>query len=343
MTIKAEIEPAELSEDIEVVSPGQMLQEARVAAKLSQGQVAERLKLRLQVIVDIEADSFDSGLSTTFVKGYLRAYARLLNVSEDLVLSSYTHLHDAQEQRTEMQSFSGRIKQETHDSRLMKFTYLVAFGIVVLLVMWWWQEKNQQSLFDSPEPSVVETSDSPIIDPIAPSLENQDVLEPQSENFLEPQHSETVSEESASVEQVTEPVEVETQAEAAPEQANTVNTPVNDTDQAEPLSAELNTVVEPVNQVQSAAAETQQTPAANFTALTMSFDNECWVEVRDADGKRLVADIKKAGQSLSVSGPAPYSIVLGTNAGVSVKYGQENIDLSSFKGGKVVRMTIPNN
>ncbi|WP_220718415.1 RodZ domain-containing protein [Agarivorans litoreus] len=345
MTTKAESEQTELSEDIEVVSPGQMLQEARVAAKLSQNQVAERLKLRLQVIKDIEGDSFDSGLSNTFIKGYLRAYARLLNLSEDLVLSSYTHLHDAHEQRTEMQSFSGRIKQETHDSRLMKFTYLVGLGIVVLLVIWWWQEKSQQVDFSQASPA---SSESRIIEPTS-ELEVDVTPEASAENIqaLSSVEAEAPQAPSAKpVEAVSEPVvEAENAVDAKPKvESQMALEPV-----AEPSTESASN--EPASQASGATAinspapeqETEVNQVATLTALNMSFENECWVEIRDATGKRLVADIKQPGQSLSVTGPSPYSIVLGTNAGVSVSYGQESIDLSSFTRGKVVRMQIPNN
>ncbi|UPW17189.1 DUF4115 domain-containing protein [Agarivorans sp. TSD2052] len=324
MTTKIELEPTELSEDIEVVSPGQMLQEARVAANLSQNQVAERLKLRLQVVVDIEADSFDGGLSVTFIKGYLRGYARLVNVSEELILSSYAHLNDAQEQRTEMQSFSGRFKQETHDSRLMKFTYFVAFGIVVLLVIWWWQEKNQQEEF-APQTSSNAVTDVQPSEPVAEVNLTADLSSSEAESVvavdaLEP----TVVNEDSNA-----PLDLPSNADSAA----IADLP----SQASELDAPAETVAEPLAEV---IVETP-TEVADLP-LSMSFEKECWVEIRDATGKRLVAAIKKAGDKLSVTGPAPYSIVLGTSVGVSVNYGQDKIDLSSFKNGKVVRMKIPN-
>ncbi len=318
MTTKAESEQAELSDDIEVVSPGQMLQEARVAAKLSQNQVAERLKLRLQVVKDIEADSFDSGLSNTFIKGYLRAYARLLNVSEELVLSSYTHLNNAQEQRTEMQSFSGRIKQETHDSRLMKFTYLVILGIVVLLVVWWWQDKNSQADYQQ---LPLEAEQTPLI-------QNDSA---QSEIATEQPSSVDLAAPNSVVEPAPEPESpvVETPDPVSPAAENGL----------EPIQPKLEQTVE----VSPAEDEnkTESTSSVELTPLTMSFENECWVEIRDANGQRLVAAIKQPGESLTVTAASPYSIVLGTNAGVSVNFGSEEVDLSSFKRGKVVRMTIP--
>ncbi|WP_427976911.1 RodZ domain-containing protein [Agarivorans sp.] len=333
MTTKAESEQAELSDDIEVVSPGQMLQEARVAAKLSQNQVAERLKLRLQVVKDIEADSFDSGLSNTFIKGYLRAYARLLNVSEELVLSSYAHLNVAQEQRTEMQSFSRRIKQETHDSRLMKFTYLVVLGIVVLLVVWWWQDKNSQTDYQQMSLSAEQ----------APAIQSDSGLNqaqtPLAEVTLEEPSAEALTEQSSVVEPSIEP-ELSSQPEATEPQQLETNPPVAPSETLSQPAAAI-----PAETADASVTEVQPPEESGesmaFTPLSMSFENECWVEIRDADGQRLVAAIKQPGESLTVTAASPYSIVLGTNAGVSVNYGSEKIDLSSFKRGKVVRMTIP--
>jgi cytoskeleton protein RodZ len=327
MTTKAESEQAELSDDIEVVSPGQMLQDARVAAKLSQNQVAERLKLRLQVVKDIEADSFDSGLSNTFIKGYLRAYARLLNVSEELVLSSYAHLNVAQEQRTEMQSFSRRIKQETHDSRLMKFTYLVVLGIVVLLVVWWWQDKNSQADYQQ---SQLEAEISPVI-------QANEGLSEEPSLALDPAEVDASTDEQAQAN--AEALYSEPEAQPQVSEAELLEANTTTAEASEPPQA----VAEPSADTSISASEDSQVnqPSAEFTPLNMRFENECWVEIRDANGKRLVAAIKQPGESLTVAAASPYSIVLGTNAGVSVTYGTEEIDLSSFKRGKVVRMTIP--
>ncbi|WP_432458986.1 cytoskeleton protein RodZ [Agarivorans sp. QJM3NY_25] len=327
MTTKAELEPTELSEDIEVLSPGQMLQEARVVAELSQQQVADRLKLRIQVVIDIEADSFDSGLSTTFIKGYLRGYARLVNLSEDLVLSSYQHLNAAQEQRTEMQSFSKRIKQETHDSRLMKFTYLVALGIVALLVIWWLQEKQLDPVFGSL------------------SSESASVVEPAESNHVAIEPSSVDAERTSEI-----PAPSESQAEESGEPSGadaSVTVVKQDTLVSEPSPklSETNQLAEKEDVVvaakPSSEAQVPAVPVPPLKTLVMNFENECWVEVRDANGKRLVAAIKKPGDSLKLSGVAPYSIVLGTAAGVNIHYGQDKIDLSSFKRGKVVRMNIP--
>ena len=48
----------ELDENMEVVSPGQMLTQARTALGFSQKDIADQLKLRLILLVNIDNDIF---------------------------------------------------------------------------------------------------------------------------------------------------------------------------------------------------------------------------------------------------------------------------------------------
>ena len=66
----------ELSEDIEVIGPGQILSEARDAMGLTQQQVADKLNFRTTLVKDIEEDNFDHSLPATFNRGYLKNYAK---------------------------------------------------------------------------------------------------------------------------------------------------------------------------------------------------------------------------------------------------------------------------
>ena len=55
-----------------VKGPGQLLKEAREAKNLTSRDVADRLRLRLQIIELLEADDYESFSTTTIIKGYLR-------------------------------------------------------------------------------------------------------------------------------------------------------------------------------------------------------------------------------------------------------------------------------
>lgn len=63
--------------------------------------------------------------------------------------------------------------------------------------------------------------------------------------------------------------------------------------------------------------------------------------MKDASGKTLSTGVKKAGQSVSVSGQRPYKLVLGAPEGVSITLASEPVDLSGYTSGKVARLTLP--
>ena len=99
-------EVTEITEDIEIIGPGRLLSDARKSKGLSIDQVAEQLNFRKGLVKEIEDDHFDRSLPSTFNRGYLKNYAKLVDVPEEDVLSSFEMLGVAEKQSTEMQSFS---------------------------------------------------------------------------------------------------------------------------------------------------------------------------------------------------------------------------------------------
>lgn len=76
-------------------TPGALLRSARELAGLSIERVAKDLFLDIAKIKSIEADRFQDIGAPVYAKGYLRKFARLVNVSEDEILRHYAALSDA--------------------------------------------------------------------------------------------------------------------------------------------------------------------------------------------------------------------------------------------------------
>ncbi len=72
-------------------SIGKILREERENLGLSQEEIAERLKLRIGFIDAIEKEEWDKLPHPTFVKGFIRSYARLLRI-EEKIGDSYKHI-----------------------------------------------------------------------------------------------------------------------------------------------------------------------------------------------------------------------------------------------------------
>ena len=135
----------ELSEDMEVVSPGNMLREARLALSLSQQHIASRLNLKLSLVNAIEEDQLDPKMPVTFYRGYLVNYAKLVSVDAEDVLASYEALGVASIQRSEMLSFSKETSKQAEHSRVMWISYLIAAIFIGLTILWWTQQSDQQT------------------------------------------------------------------------------------------------------------------------------------------------------------------------------------------------------
>ncbi len=69
----------------EALTTGARLRNAREQLGLSQQAVAERLCLKVSTVRDIERSKAPADLASTFLRGYIRSYARLVHPEEELL------------------------------------------------------------------------------------------------------------------------------------------------------------------------------------------------------------------------------------------------------------------
>ena len=112
-------------------SVGALLRQSRELKGLTTAEVAIQLRLKVSQIEQIEAEQWDPAVSATFMRGYLRAYARLLKLPEKEILQNF-ELQTAylRNQAKPMHSFSKKNRLDAVDNRFMLATYL----LVVLLI-----------------------------------------------------------------------------------------------------------------------------------------------------------------------------------------------------------------
>ena len=296
---------------------GTLLKNQREALGLTQKQISDRLKLRISLIQQIEENQFESNQVATFMRGYIRSYAKYVNLDEKVVLNALRHSGDAQHEDQEMLSFSRKTKTEKHNSRIMLLTWGIFAVIVGISSLWWWQNQQQDTLSqslantESSEELAVEES----LDPEFASLE---VIEAEQNDAA------------ASVIEDTEGL-------AAISDAADTSAALDVTDEQPAVDAEPAVEIETVE----ATPAPETTPEVATKVLTMQFTADCWIQVKDATGKTLSTGIKKAGQSLNLSGTAPYKVILGAPEGVSMTFASEPVDLSGYTSGKVARITLP--
>ncbi|EGR1894054.1 cytoskeleton protein RodZ [Vibrio vulnificus] len=319
MTTDNDFSQDSATESLAIEQVGTLLKRKRESMGYTQKQVADRLRLRVNVIEQIDDNQFESGQVATFTRGYLRSYARLVGLDEKIILDALDNTGDAQHQEQEMQSFSRKTNTEKHNSRIMLITWGIFIIITGISSLWWWQNQQENSLAQSVnqaaqlEDAVIEESEPPLIDDVV--MQEMDATTESNEQ------NEVSSEESPASPESVETLEVETLEPIVEAEAD----------------AELQ--VEPQAAVVEVTSEASKTNGE--TALTMAFRSDCWVQVKDASGKTLISGIRKSGQDLNLSGQAPFNVILGAPEGVTMTFASEPVDLSRYTAGKVARFTLP--
>ncbi|MBE3875092.1 cytoskeleton protein RodZ [Vibrio parahaemolyticus] len=302
------------------IEAGTLLKNKRESLGMTQKQVADRLRLRVSVIEDIENNRFESQQVATFTRGYLRSYAKFVGLDEKVVLVALEQTADVKpkEQDIEMQSFSRKTKHEKHNSRIMLLTWVIAIVIIGISAAWWWQNQQENSLAQVVAEANVETS-QPSADEIADiDLMTEEELIASTPAELAASNN-TASESSINAAQTDEVVPAET------EESTTEAT-------QEPVA-----VIEAAEEVQDASPVVPE----GMTLLTMKFKADCWIQVKDTNGKTLVSGTQKPGQDVELTGKAPFKVILGAPEGVTMTFASEPVDLSGYTSGKVARFTLP--
>jgi len=321
-----------------VHSTGERLRLAREQMGLTQQNVAERLCLKLSTVRDIEEDKSPADLASTFLRGYIRSYARLVHVPEDDLLPMMAKQAPVRAAKIEpMQSFSLGKRRKKRDGWLMIFTWLVIFVVVGLTGAWWWQNhKASQADLVSMADQNGSSSDNSQSIPLGDGTDSDSdsnaagtPIDTGAGTVATPDTSSSAPAATAN----SAPATSSDNAVVSPSQAPVDNAPPAATSPA------------PANSVPAASMPTSNAavsqPAGDPNAVVMNFKADCWLEVSDATGKKLFSGMQRSGGKLSLSGTAPYRLKIGAPGAVEVQYQNQPVDLSRFiRNNQVARLTL---
>lgn len=285
-------------------SAGKVLAEARERLGLSVAEVARQLRLSPRQIEALEADDHASLPGKTFLRGFLRNYAKLLQLDPEPLLAL------CQPEPPQVKSIAvptSRIEFGGKRS-LMPFgehsgkpwaKYAAIIGVAVLVLSWGMYEllQGQPSLQDVPVKSAGETSMVLSLPQAEPPIQTAPVT-------------------NQAVETVPAPATVPAATSAA---LATAEAPV-------PLAP----------QVPSAPPATD----VGGQRLQFVFDGDAWVEVKDKSGKVIFYQLNSKGSQQSVRGNPPFSLVIGNAAHVRLTYNDKPVDLAPHIKVDVARLTI---
>lgn len=311
---------------------GQQLQQAREKLGLTVAQVANTQHLRVVIIQAIEAGDYAQIDSELFLKGYVRAYAKQVGLDGDAVIADLDQelqpLRQQREQELEanpLVDIERRRRQKRRIAKALLFVAVIVLAAYLVFTFVLPQPQSEQAGPETPEPASVEAPETSAAetasgDPVVAdggvndsadnpgaggAGENDSVSEPADGNEATPE---------------TGPAETE-----APVLADTSGAEATDDSVADRIP-----VVE--ESTEPALADPPGIDDVVVAQLDMSFTADCWVQVSDADGNRLVSALQRAGDQLSVSGEAPLRVVVGAVDAVStIRFQGEPVDMGNYR------------
>lgn len=301
--------------------PGPRLRAAREARKLSIAEVSSQLRLDASTLSALENNDFRGLAAPIFVRGYLRNYARLLGLDETEVVAEY----DAQgvpEPRPTLNAISRkRIGGDGFPWRLLGWLLLLGLVIAGLVMygpqlgkLWSTGGKTEAPAGSLALPGAESPSQAPAqATPNPPAAPTEAPASP----TPAPAPSKSASPSPAATSESTAPAG---QSAAPADESSGTGQPASSTGQQSTPPA-------------PAAAVAQDT-------LTLEFHGDCWTEVRDATGKRLLFGLIHRGEQKKLAGRPPFSVLLGNSQAVSITYDGKPFDQSRYNQGNVARFQV---
>lgn len=149
-----------------VKGPGETLRLARLQKNLTEEHIAKQMRLSPRIIKAIENDDYNSIQCMAFARGYVRSYARIVDLSGDEIVEK---LHSIGFEEPEAKTLMHPSYISTSSSKGEKIirwvTYLIS-GILVALVFIWWQNSHNASDLNTEMQTMLPKEEIPSMDAV---------------------------------------------------------------------------------------------------------------------------------------------------------------------------------
>ena len=330
---------------------------AREKLGFSQKEVADKLYLTTTFIRYIDDGEFERIPKPAFIKGYLRSYARVVELSGDEIVSLYEAELQATDPTPEIKGVTEeKVGTASITGPVLQTGLVGLLGLVVVMGLIWWLVADDDGDSNRPvvtQPSV--TKPGPTVEERVPGPE------PEAFSYIGSTGSDENAPEAMGLDNVDELDSslIDEDAAAEPlEDNNPVDqdaAPAVDTDNTgdqqeveatpEP-EQDVTTDSDPIEEILVARTTTDDgrlisVNAGGSDSLTLTFSEECWVEVQNDVRGMVYQDLHRNGDRLEVNAESPLRVLLGKATAVEMLYNGRPFDLEPFTSqDETAKLTI---
>jgi len=314
-----------------VQSIGHLLRNARMAKGISINEVSRQLRLSVPQIEAIEKEDFERIPGRTFLRGFIRNYAHLVQLDPAPLLQmlpASTRVVSTYERtpfKNKQISFSSNREAPGNHSLIIAVILLViVLGAYFLFENGGWNNNSDSSIASEEtkiEPATASVASVEIQLPLPAVVKNStDAPVNKSSEVTHTARNPENAEAAADVKTTTVAIDIKPVIEKSEK--------IEKTEKAEKAE-------------KTEKIEKKTDTAKNMGHLHFTFTADSWIKVVDGAGASVFEQLKKGGSEQMVTGKRPLSIVIGNASGVNLTYNDKEIDISSYKKqGGTARFTL---
>jgi len=277
------------------LSPGARLRQARERKKLSLQEIAEQLFLDVNLVEKLEANNYESlAAPPIFVRGYMRNYAKLVDIPEEEFLESFDDLNRGQRSRSKKRTNS--TKSVTNYQELLPHIGIVVLIILIVLIASLNLFSNENENVED-TPAIVEVQQPDYSEELSANIQNQ-----ASETMEEFQHG----------------VEIRSD--------NPTDSTVVTLDQTAAVADDVATPTT-TEEEQQTVIDVPITPTKE--SLRVHLKEKVWMRISDSSKERLFSGIAKTGNVLNLEGKPPFYLRTARD-GLDIEYQGETKEITSY-------------
>lgn len=325
-------EPAEIEHE-QLQLPGHQLRAARQARNIDIDEIARWLKLDEKLILAIENNDDSILPEPVFTAGYIRSYARIVELSPDQLVSAYMQAHKSEganldKHEEPMPGKQGKVPDSLpkrfsiagngHAANIKWFALasiaIVLVGGVSWMSLLFFGSSDEAELASNEIQSldmVVQKSERDVATAEFPISESQQA--PSGGTAIsKPKEKQEEQQDNKAVKRITVPLPLHKKERSDPGYVATIG------EDGLPI-----------------------VPSHALTSISVKFKSDSWIDIRDATGKALIRSLGVAGANKKVEGVAPFQVLIGYGPGVEMKYDGRPFDFTKFQGKQeVARFTL---
>ena len=282
---------------------GEVLRKKRENIGLSIDHIANQLNLDPKLLELLEKNDYEKFNIETYLKGYLRAYAKVLDLDDDMVINLYKESNPEKTPEI-LPNVKPKIQRNSADRSAKLFSYIIGLTIALSILVWY--QKNF------------------LVQPSEENLKIANIKIHENKNINGVDVSYKIINHTNSWQW---PInKAEKNYESNSNELELVG--------SEKTQDKIKNIAD-TNEV-----STYNIQQSNDTVV-LNLTGDSWIEIYDREGSRLFLDLARGGKNYIINGNSPFDILLGAANEVSIEFNGSSVNIEPYIKFGIARFTLP--